>query len=391
MNGLSDQLSEVLRRRKAVAYVGAGFSMACGMPNWVGLLNRIVDAVKESETGRSLGREALRKAIEIGDLPLAASLARKSVSCSELNSIVQDTFGNETLAKCDGRSHMRMSNRLSNLVNGRWAGIITTNYDCLIETAIAQQDLPYVRADNSLRFGSLLFHAGRRPFFCKLHGSLDGQLPVLTTEDYERVYLRQNQVRHFLHSIMMQYTIVFIGCSLTDVVVELRRDLMVEYGGLLPDAFALLPMNEVNELKSDWLREASGIRSILYNSENDHFAVDKMLKEFVNGNESDSGPTVDELRFASPAVRLECVGEESRRLLAALAQRGETEKMLVLATDFVEPNASGSATSAVTIGERGYRLLFLVAIGLVDELRKNSVTYYQVPNEVRRHLFYTTE
>src|SRR5262245_31787443 len=74
-----------LALRQCVAYVGAGFSMACGMPNWRGLLDELIKAARAAEcSGRAQEYRdpiaACEQAIDSGHYIMAASILRKLLS-----------------------------------------------------------------------------------------------------------------------------------------------------------------------------------------------------------------------------------------------------------------------------------------------------------------------
>jgi hypothetical protein len=287
---LSPVLRTLLKNHQCVAYVGAGFSMACGMPDWKGLLGRLLEKAWASLDGGVGNDERRRKidcaarAVNHGEYDRAAHLLKKDIlSEVEVNRTMQELFANDVFHRANASQKQQMKVRMDSLVCGPWAGIVTTNYDKIIETAISSNNSRYELSDADInRLGIILAQPFNSSFFVKLHGSISGERPVLTTSDYDRLYLKAPNVVAFLTALMLRYHVVFIGCSLTDEVIRLRRTLALHFDNYIPTAYGLLPESENNRDHKAWLAEVAQIQVTLYDAgDTAHRAVDRFLAEIA--------------------------------------------------------------------------------------------------------------
>ena len=394
-----EKLRQRLVRRQCVAYVGAGFSMACGMPNWIGLLRDLVLSARQAEcSGRTAEyRDAIDtcvRAIETGQLTMAASLLRKLLPPADMDEAVRQRFGNHVLAQAEDAKRKSMESRLRSLVRGPWSGIVTTNYDVLIERAIGEwvdREVVMVSEDNP-RLGTVLASPPSAGFFfVKTHGSVSGGRVVLSTEEYDRTYLGTDRMTSFLSAMMLRYFVVFVGCSLEDEIVRMRRKLSVDFDGLIPSAYALLPDTEQNRVRSGWLREFAKIESILYPSlDTTHESVQQFLEQAAGCSDiaTAENPTEDltrsDLSKLPVPQRLEKIGSVNRDLLELIQSRPNhaiDHLDLVNLTRLDDANIKPPLFE-LSEEERVYRVLFLVSVSLVSETRvKGGAVRYVLPND----------
>lgn len=396
-------LRDYLTARQCVAFVGAGFSMPCGMPSWGDLLLYLCSEADKSAISDEDMRTLLdcKDAVSAGAYEIAASGLRRLLGKQELRRCVDEMFSLERLNSCLPDAKKRMLSRMENLVCGPWAGIITTNFDMLIEHAYERSPqfaLPF-RADASMSaLGNILcLPLSIRTFLVKLHGDTWADQQVLSTADYVCTWLISPRVRYFLIAVMLRYHVVFIGCSLENSIVQLRQEIWAHFGKALPKAFALLPENSANRVRSRELREEAGIETLLYSNDGDwanHWIVDRFLSESrkcadFNYAVHDNG-TLEKVKSLPIGERLEAIGSINRFLIALLV--GQAEKR-VRYEDIFDPQfdllrlGSGRRTlGALSEGERLYRLFFLVGVQLIRETTIGDVRYFEPTAELGRHV-----
>lgn len=273
---------------KCVAFIGAGFSMPCGMPSWTGLMWGLFEDVKEakSSTDQDTTFEKIEALLRKGSLPDAVALLRQIMPKSELNVAIGRRFDRkmfEIIAPQKDRERMQL--RIENLVATPWSGIVTTNYDTLIEYGIDNYTTgryEKCRADDE-NFGLMLSaQKNGLAFFTKLHGSVDGGGYVIGTDEYERTYIKKKHVKIFLEALMLQHHVVFVGCSLEDEVLKIRKSLSNVFYGVIPTAYALLPETKANRERSSELMEKASIVPILYDADDPerllHIEVDNFIE-----------------------------------------------------------------------------------------------------------------
>jgi hypothetical protein len=391
-------LKQRIQRRQCVAFVGAGFSMACGMPGWRALLAALLERAESSVSREGEIRlvESAKDALSSGSLPLCASLIRQVLTSSELDLAVREQFDLKTYRECNADAKRRMTERLKNLVGGPWAGIITTNYDELIEYSLARWgDLDRHQssgADN--RLGIVLANAQGSQFFVKLHGGVGFSEIVLSTEEYDRTYMGSAHVTAFLTAVMLNYHIVFIGCSLEDELVRLRRKLCMDFGGVIPMAYALMPGGRENLSRSTWLRDRAQLDCIFYPEDDlSHESLDRFLTITaalsyapISARFSVS-KSVGQILKQPLQRRLRDIGLQNRSILIWIASRPKStvskEELLDLSlADGTPPPQLGRLTSE----ERIYRALFLVSVKLLDEKSSGERTTYAVSAVVKENL-----
>ena len=385
-----------MQRRQVVAFVGAGFSMLCGMPGWGALLLGLLRDARDNAAGRQTLEllRACETAVDSGHHAMAASILRGVLSPGDFDEGVRGRFGLNVLHRAPAIIQERMLRRMRNLVSAPWAGIVTTNYDELIETALGRWtagDTVQCAGDDP-RLGTILASAPRGGlFFVKIHGSVSGSRIVLSTDEYDRMYIATPQVSSFLTALMLRYHLAFIGCSLEDEVLRLRRRLSSYFSGHIPTACALLPDDEANRLRSQWLREFAQVEALLYPANEDHTGVDNFLAQaaaqadMVSVRGLSDG-TQAELHRVSPRERLRRIGDVNQRLLEyVVSQPDETvchSELLRLGVSWT-PGVT-SALSGLTADELVYRVLFLVSIGLLfEEPTEDGTSRYTLSNDGR--------
>ena len=350
--------------------------MACGMPAWKGLLYGLLEEAKKSAITKEDERHCAHCELFIGkeDLPMAANILTEIMAKDELYLAIQRQFDISVFEKSPQKNRARMAARMRNLVATPWAGVITTNYDSLIEHGFdsAKKKFTPSYSSGEPAIGSLLVPRGGAPFLAKLHGSSDTGEIVLSADEYDRAYLMRPQIVSFLTAVMLRYHLVFVGCSLEGEILRIRRRLFEEFAGRLPVAYALLPDTEENRARVEWLKTRIGIEMIPYRPDLNHSGVDKFLtlaKACVPDLNTEGMNSVAELRQLSAKDRMKKIGTANRDLLQTVHRQTDQE---ISHLDLVNlENVEGTSTSveAMSPEERVYRVLFLVGVGLLTERR----------------------
>jgi len=376
---LAPSLKENLEAGRCVAFVGAGFSMVCGMPNWSGLLRRLLDdaekdSFNEQEDLRFRNCEWL---LSHNSLPMAANILRDIVSEGDIRESLRKQFSVSILESCPLKIRARMKSRMRNLVNAPWAGFITTNYDQLIEVELNTRGKSFVASYSAGEpaMGALLSSRSQGPFVVKLHGSLDSGDLVLSTEEYDRAYLMKPQIAGFLSAVMLKYHLVFIGCSLEDEILRMRRKLFEDFGHQLPLAYALLPKSQDNLARGAWLKKWVGIESILYDPDDQHLAVDRFLKlasETEPNIDVGGADSIAELRRLSVAERMARIGQINLEFIRLLGRCSRREISHIDLVSLGRTETGYGSLESMSADERVYRMLYLVSIGLIRETHDGS-------------------
>jgi len=334
--------------------------------------------------------------IQQGRLEVAADWIYDIMDEEELEDSFHRQFSLDVFRKASRDKQERMRERMRNLALAPWAGIITTNYDELIEEAIRTHiSSPSVQnLFGDERLGHILANSGRL-FFVKLHGTLSGIRRILTTEEYELIYTRDSKITAFLTAVMLRYHLVFIGCSLEDELVRLRRRLTADFARRIPRAYAVLPSTERNRTRKMRLLRLARVHTVCYAADDDkHTGVDDFLREAAACRDTltssadepkDQETTLQELLGKPVGERIQSAGETNQQLLRLLARHPEGMRHSRLVSPLYS-EVLPQTLSGRTPDELMYRVLFLMAIQLVEERRAGNERRYAVTDEVRAAL-----
>ncbi|HVT89519.1 MAG TPA: SIR2 family protein [Tepidisphaeraceae bacterium] len=385
---LSRSLRDKIVSRRCVAYVGAGFSAACGMPGWKQLLNEMCKYARDNLAQRVEDKrldiiQAVEDAAGRNQFLLAASLLRKVMDRAELGDVVRSHFDNTIFERSRKEIRDRMKARIEHLVRGPWVGLVTTNYDTLIEWGLNQFAIPHtISLGTDPNLGTVLSSPTSRTFFVKVHGSIAGGEYVLSTEEYDRTYLGTPRMSSFLAALMLSYHVVFIGCSLEDDIVRIRRKMMQDFDRTIPKAYAVLKNS--NSQWRDWLSESAGIEIIPYpDDDHDHISLDAFLEEsrrsrdaFVDGAEGSEEGDATRSRLLSLVVdkRIGEIGLVNLNLLSIIANcmDARISQQRLMTDNTIKQLLIRPGGDAVSGDETVYRALFLVSIRLLKEVFDQS-------------------
>jgi hypothetical protein len=252
--------------RRCILFVGSGLSVAAGYPSWAMLVDRLVSEARAVPHARANG---IDEYLAQKDYLTLAEFARSTLGVSRYGAILREELGkpvtpspaHEVVARTDYR------------------GVITTNYDKLLETAITltRHWSPTALTPESISgLATALFD--KEFFVFKLHGEIGSiETVVLTTQDYDRLIMRSPHVRVFLQAVFLNYTLLFVGYSVRDPDFQLLlRELNVIFQGYTPTHFALLPA--ASEFTSEYMRRLN-IQAIPYDPRDGHGEVVDFLEK----------------------------------------------------------------------------------------------------------------
>ena len=271
-----DDIVEALANRRLVLFTGAGIVRDAGLPDWNGLGVLLKDELLKagklpqefvSPIELALGKEQVRKAIDM----MLVEVPRKDI-VRTLRSLLKPSKESEV---CKAIAQMRVP------------GVVTTNYDRVLD-AYLPPDL--YRLNNSIEKLAYVptAVASHYTFLLKLHGDIDDELGpedplvaqgapfmVLSSADYASLMQgqRRDSLSLALHSILAQYSVLFMGYSLSDPDIDWMLRFLAQccrfsntawYVGLKGKRLPLLPQNVTSiepldswESLPKWLGELS--------------------------------------------------------------------------------------------------------------------------------------
>lgn len=372
--------------------MGAGFSAVLGMPGWAKLLENLVGLMDGSSNEELVAR--CRDCIENGEYTIVSSLLHREIGSADIHEHVAQAFGDQNYHAASKDLRGRAETRMRHLVLGPWAGFITTNYDNLIEIALNKWGVADVTSlsDFQRRLGAILSEgSGASRFFVKIHGSLNSSEIILSSEEYAHAYLSSRKIINFLNAVMMRYHLFFIGCSLEDQILAIRQQLVSDFQGHIPIAYALVPASKRNLRRAEWLKSSARVDSIFYEEDAQHLGVDEFLeKTYLLALEAEAelsnlGQKHRKLRKLPSKAQWEELGEINRDILSSIHR----SRSVASRSDILELSSStnwGRSASQITPGERMYRILFLVETGLLREEATNSGAVYILSTPIQELL-----
>lgn len=264
---LPDPLVTAVQERKCVLFLGSGLSALAGYPSWSQLIDRLVGEAKRRPNARLEGLEAIEAR---RDYFMLAEFARETLGTAEYARLLKEVLG--------GPVPTTEAHKLIAATDYR--GIITTNYDRLLETTITQVRswVPSTFTHDALpAMAEALFNS--ELFVFKMHGDImsPGSI-ILTARDYDHMLLRSPHVRALLFGVFLNYKLLFVGYSLRDPDFNLiLRELTLLFENYVPAHYALVP--DPGAFATDHLLKRMNIELIGYDPADNHRAVLDVLQE----------------------------------------------------------------------------------------------------------------
>lgn len=259
-------LLDAVQERRCVLFVGSGLSSMAGYPTWDQLIENLVAQAKTLPFARTKGIEYFEQTKDYFTL---AEFARSALGTSQYTAVLRKYLG----------APVKPTPAHRVIAETDYRGIITTNYDRILETTITQVRgwTPNTFTPDSI---SSLGTALSNPelFIFKLHGDIGSpEGIVLSNRDYDRLILRSPHVRSFLQAIFLTHTLLFVGYSLRDPDFQLvLRELTLMFESYIPTHYALIA--DAGEFAVDQLLTRMNIQTIPYSPADGHKEVLDILK-----------------------------------------------------------------------------------------------------------------
>lgn len=192
-NFIRDYANDILSRKAAI-FAGAGLSIPCNLPSWKDLLEPMA-----AEIGLDVNKES----------DLLSVIQYYQNSSSGRGKIDQEIINRIRSVDCSPSEDHRILASLP--IQTYW----TTNYDNLIETAIADANKI---ADVKIVNANLTTHNPQRDVtLYKMHGDIaNPESIVITRDDYEEYAQKMELFTLSLKSDLLSKTFLFLGFSFSD-------------------------------------------------------------------------------------------------------------------------------------------------------------------------------
>ncbi|HEY6347130.1 MAG TPA: SIR2 family protein [Bryobacteraceae bacterium] len=292
---------------RCVAVIGSGPSQNAGIPGWRGALRKIVTWA--GEQGFSLADlDEIQRMLDDQSADLLTIAA-------ELFEQLGKTRYRHALAAVFRPGDVRPTAAHGCLATIPFAGIITTNYDKLMEIALTTAGIDHIVLTQQQPAELNEVIGGDRFFLLKAHGDIDNiDTVVLGTKDYQKLLLN-NAYQSCISHIFSQYTVLFVGFSLTDPDLQLTLNMSrAVFEGNTPNHYAVI--EKPGPINARRFQRDHGITLLPYERSDDtHPEVGEFLRELRE--------KVSEKRTQQPQV---VIVMEAQRSAAAELEELERER-----------------------------------------------------------------
>ena len=220
---IPDSLKEKIKQDKVAIFVGAGISTGAGLPNWVELIEIILDGLSSKESKSQKLKQALSDEL-LTPIEILGKIEHLKTTAIEI-------FYHE-LSKYKHLLPTSVHSKIGQLSNQ----IITTNYDNFLEQANNEfEKIPYT---NTFKIAKL---SDINKYIFKIHGDIE--VPdkcILFPSQYEELYSDEKSSTFEIKKIISDRSILFIGFSLSDPYVQYVFNYVNNlYSGFSPEHYLI--------------------------------------------------------------------------------------------------------------------------------------------------------
>ena len=212
---IPEEVIRAFQRDELVLFCGSGISMKNGLPNFEGLVQRVLEEFNITDNdllNEMFSGHRYDKVLDLleGDLDFSVP---KKVLRKKIIQILND-FSAET-----PEIHKALLN-LSRMSDGKGYRLVTTNFDRLFFEAGLEKNrfdaAPKLAPPRKGRWINLTFLHG----LIEEESDFSGDDLVLTTTDFGLAYLYDNWAARFIIQLFRDFTILFVGYSVNDPIMQ---------------------------------------------------------------------------------------------------------------------------------------------------------------------------
>ena len=263
------EIIDLLKKRKAIFFLGAGISVEAGLPSWPKAIEQLAGYISKKDSSMAqVMRDRLRsmKLLEAGELYYLSDTDEDfKIKGLEL------VFGKEP----------KITDRLRHLIGISPSAFITTNYDLVIEQIWSDV---WHKNILSLRNNKEEFPTAYRklneglPFVFHLHGSMEAPRDIIFSKSHFENILNRDEYLQFLRHIFMTKSLIFVGLSFDDPALKQFLDYAIKKLSIICEqpSFAFIGSEE---LDLGQILQRAHVTPIFYSNEGDHGKLWSMIKE----------------------------------------------------------------------------------------------------------------
>ena len=207
-------------RGKVALFVGAGVSLGCGLPDWETLLDRLMLAAFGDETERTIAATNHYSAIS------RAKLIRTKLSSTFCRSVADALYADS----------YHLSPTVDMIVKSGVRRVVCYNFDDVLDEAYATEGIQThslmqgQKFNNNFRGTTIFYPHGYLPRNATQE-QLDASQIVLDETEYNHLYSDPYNWANLIQlSHLMNFTCLFVGCSLQDPNIRRLLDVYCRLG-----------------------------------------------------------------------------------------------------------------------------------------------------------------
>ncbi|WP_129932447.1 MULTISPECIES: anti-phage defense-associated sirtuin Dsr1 [unclassified Pseudomonas] len=276
---IPERLLQAHEEGRVVFFCGAGISYPARLPGFSGLVDELYRRLEPNASG------VQKLAIKSKQYDTAVGLLEAEVGRERVRRTMASILTPDLRAPKATATHKALLN-LARTRDGR-TRLITTNFDRLFEEVIPTATFPV----HPFKAPLLPVPKNRWDGLVYLHGLLS-EAPtvseldrlVISSGDFGLAYLTERWAARFVSELFRNYTVCFVGYSITDPVLRYMMDALAAdrlLGESSPEMFAFgsYSRGEEKDRANDW--KAKNVTPILYKEHHRHSYLHKTLQAWA--------------------------------------------------------------------------------------------------------------
>jgi hypothetical protein len=278
------EIVDLLKKRKAIFFLGAGISVEAGLPSWPKAIEQLAGYISEKDLSLAQGMKDRLKSIKLLE---AAELYYLSDTDEDFKiKGLESVFGREP----------QITDRLRHLIGSSPSAFITTNYDLVIEqiwSEVWHKNILSLR-NNKEEFMTAYrkLNEGQQ-FVFHIHGSMEAPREIIFSKSHFGNILNKEQYFQFLRHIFMTKSLIFTGISFDDPALRQFLNYAVENLSIICEqpSFAFI---ENKELDLGQILQKAHVTPIFYSKQGNHGELWTIIKEIYDSiSKEEKVPTVE--------------------------------------------------------------------------------------------------
>jgi hypothetical protein len=269
----TNDIIEDIARRRCVLVLGAGVSknstnnVGNRPKDWKEFLENTIPLIT------SKVKTEIKKQISSGDFLTACELIKKDLGVNGFNDLLRNEFITPQFNDAEIHKHIfELDSRI----------VITPNFDKIYDTYATTA----TRGSITIKkfYDNDIADCIRRPerLIIKIHGSADAPNNLIfTRKDYSEARIKHRDFYHLIDALSVTNTFIFIGCGTNDPDIRLiLEDYSFKYSHNR-EHYIIMPKKSVHSKVQEIFEDTMSLKSILYDSKNNHEELTKSLEDLV--------------------------------------------------------------------------------------------------------------